>query len=84
MEQATLLEMRLWRRCFLVDFAKYLKIPFLQNTFGRLFLFTPTSPSSSTHFFPNTPIIKDKRVYNEFLWKSSCTDSLLSLLVSIY
>ena len=34
---ATLLK-RLWRSCFLVDFAKFLRTPFLQNTSGRLFL----------------------------------------------
>ena len=35
---ATLLKKRLWRRCFPVNFAKFLKTPFLQNTSGRLLL----------------------------------------------
>ena len=35
---ATLLKMRLWHRCFLVNFVKFLITPFSQNTFGRLFL----------------------------------------------
>ena len=35
---ATLLKKRLWRRYFPVNFAKFLKTPFLQNTFGRLLL----------------------------------------------
>ena len=36
---ATLLKKRLWHSCFPVDFAKFLKAPFLQNTSGRLLLF---------------------------------------------
>ena len=36
---ATLLKKRLWQRCFLVNFSKFLRTPFLQNTSGRLLLF---------------------------------------------
>ena len=35
---ATLLKKRLWHRCFPVNFAKFLRIPFLQNTSWRLLL----------------------------------------------
>ena len=35
---ATLLKKRLWERCFPVNFAKFLRTPFLQNTSGRLLL----------------------------------------------
>ena len=35
---ATLLKKRLWQRCFSVNFAKFLRTPFLQNTSGRLLL----------------------------------------------
>ena len=35
---ATLLKKRLWQRCFLVNFAKFLRTPFLENTSGRLLL----------------------------------------------
>ena len=35
---ATLLKKRLWHRCFPVNFAKFLRAPFLQNTSGRLLL----------------------------------------------
>ena len=35
---ATLLKKRLWYRCFPVNFAKFLRTPFLQNTSGRLLL----------------------------------------------
>ena len=36
---ATLLRKRLWHRCFPLNFAKFLRTPFLQNTSGRLLLF---------------------------------------------
>ena len=36
---ATLLKKRLWHRCFPVNFAKFLRTPFLQNTSGWLLLF---------------------------------------------
>ena len=32
------LKKRLWHRCFPVNFAKFLKTPFSQNTSGRLLL----------------------------------------------
>ena len=35
---ATLFKKKLWHRCFLVDFAKFLRTPFLWNTSGRLLL----------------------------------------------
>ena len=35
---ATLLKKRLWHRCFPMNFAKFLRTPFLQNTSGRLLL----------------------------------------------
>ena len=37
---ATLLKKRLWHRCFPVNFAKFLRIPFLENTFELLLLAT--------------------------------------------
>ena len=38
LRSATLLKKRLWHRCFLVNFVKFLRTPFLQNTSGRLLL----------------------------------------------
>ena len=35
---ATLLKKRLWHRCFPVNFVKFLRTPFLQNTCGRQLL----------------------------------------------
>ena len=37
-EPAILLKQRLWYRCFPVNFVKFLRTPFLQNTCGRLLL----------------------------------------------
>ena len=35
---ATLLKKKLWHSCFPVNFAEFLRAPFLQNTSGRLLL----------------------------------------------
>ena len=35
---APLLKKRLWHRCFPVNFGKFLRTPFLENTSGQLFL----------------------------------------------
>ena len=37
-QPANSLKMRLWHRCFPVNFTKFLRTPFLQNTSGRLLL----------------------------------------------
>ena len=37
-QRITLLKKRLWHRCFPVNFVKFIKITFLQNTSGRLLL----------------------------------------------
>ena len=39
LRSATLLKKRLWHRYFLVNSAKFLRTPFLQNTSGRLILY---------------------------------------------
>ena len=36
---ATLLKKKLWHRCFPMNFAKFLRTPFLRNTSGRLLLY---------------------------------------------
>ena len=41
-QPATLFKKRLWHRGFHVNFAKFLRIPFLQNTFGGLVLNIPS------------------------------------------
>ena len=49
---ATLLKKRLWLRCFPVNFAKFLRTPFLQNTSRRLLL-TRTKKSQILSFYGN-------------------------------
>ena len=39
----TLLKMKLYRRCFFMNFAKFLRASFLQNTTGRLLLIIAVS-----------------------------------------
>ena len=39
---ATLLKKRLWHRCFPVNFAKFLRLPFLQNSSKPLLLYSET------------------------------------------
>ena len=38
LRDATLLRRKLWHKCFPVDFAKFLRTPYLQNNSGRLLL----------------------------------------------
>ena len=47
-EPATLLKKRLWHRCFPMNFAKFLRAPFSQNTYGRLLL-------DKQHFLAENP-----------------------------
>ena len=49
----TLLKKRLWHGCFPVNFAKFLRTPFLQNASGRLLL-------SNVVFIP----YKEKKIIN--------------------
>ena len=41
---------RLWHRCFSVNFAKFLRTPFLQNTSGRLLLLINRLSFPGTYF----------------------------------
>ena len=45
---APLLKKRIWHRCFPVNFAKFLRIFFVQSTFGRLLLWTTASETTNT------------------------------------
>ena len=45
LRSATLLKKRLWHRCLPVNFAKFLRTPFLQDTSGRLLLYLSWSLS---------------------------------------
>ena len=46
---ATLLKNSLWRRCFPVNFVKFLRTPFLQNTSGRLLLWLCQERNKTYH-----------------------------------
>ena len=50
---ATLLKKRLWHRCFPLDFAKFVRTPFLQNNSGRLLLSLLERKSKSEQYKAN-------------------------------
>ena len=60
---AVLLKKKLWHRCFPVNFAKFLRTPFLQNTSGRLLLCFMAF--SDWEFLP-------QRFKNICYWKIDC------------
>ena len=61
---ATLLEKKLWHKSFPVNFVKFLRTPFLQNTFGRLL---PEDPLRSSQKLLS--LILDKQLpYSEKIW----------------
>ena len=47
------LKKRLWRRCVPVNFVKYLRTYFLQNTYGRLLLYAKTSLTEKKNSYWN-------------------------------
>ena len=71
---AALLKKRLWHRCFPVNFAKFLRTSFLQNTSGRVLLCSVKklserlpkiySKTHAIHFF----CLKVERVYKIFTY----------------
>ena len=50
LRSATLLKKRFWHRCFPANFAKFLRIPFVQNTSERLLIWTTASETSNTKY----------------------------------
>ena len=75
-KHATLLKKRLWHRCFPVDFAKFLRTPFLQNTLRDCFCaYTFLVFNKSTHCFKlQNPILKHlvKKKNEDFLPRTAC------------
>ena len=55
LRSATLLKKRLWHSCFPVNFAKLLRITFLQNTSGRLLLFSAQNNKKGRRIFSVDP-----------------------------
>ena len=77
---AASLKTRLWRRCFLVNFAKFVRTPFLQNTTRRLFLIIAVS--TFNYFRKKAPSEMFNWVENRLQakglkhWAHSCSKSL--------
>ena len=78
---STLLKMRLWRRCFPMNFAKFQRTPFLQNTSGRLLL----SEEAIRRFSSKQVLLKISQYFNEpyFLYfiKFTCQSYLLPFTI---
>ena len=64
---ATLLEKRLWHKCFSVNFAKFLGTPLLQNISGRLLLFFLYSQDSVCSTSLGISRFSDK-IFSFFTW----------------
>ena len=74
----TLLEKSLWHRCFPVNFAKFLRTPFLQNSSGGCFCklqvnekisFTHTPPCILPSFSQNTSFSENIRIYYDYFFQ---------------
>ena len=75
---ATLLKKRLWHRCFSVNFAKFLRTPFLQNISGRLLLSMQDYFLSEERKF----LFDNMKAHNTFLpkqllWRTDVKKSLI-------
>ena len=66
---ATLLKKRLWHRCFPVNFVKFLRTRFLQNTSGRLLLYCSKNNCKQTLY----------RIYEKHLRKVLWKKAVLKL-----
>ena len=89
---ANLLKKRLWHRCLLVNFAKFPRTPFSQNTSGRLILSGVSEPavcrSSTKQVFLNNSQNSQENTYVSvtFLRRPCFTEHLqwLFLKVSVF
>ena len=59
---ATLLKNSLWHRCFLVNFAKFLRTPFSKNTSGRLLPYEVPGFSNLKSYVKSPNLMIDKCV----------------------
>ena len=70
-QPTTLLKKRLWHRCFFVNFVKFLRIPFLQNTSGPLLLVSLCLKNSNSR----NKLFMKKPFWFRFLfklWRHNC------------
>ena len=80
---ATLLKKKLWHRYFLVDFAKFLRTPYLQNTSGRLLLILSVAcylclPLSEIFASKKVALCEKSRLVENRLHK--CSNGLFSFI----
>ena len=77
---ATLLKSSLWHRCFPVNFATFLRIPFLQNTSGWLLLLIQELASNfrNVKFYPKYKYSISERK------ERTCLKVLIQLLMIIF
>ena len=64
LRSATILKKRLWHRCFPVNFVKFPRTPFLQNTSGRLLLFFITYFLFTFSIIAWKLILSDKQIFD--------------------
>ena len=76
-----LLKKRLWHKCFPLNFAKFLRTPFLQNTSERLLDLSQSYVTSSSALSCDTSVCNDSLDQTEFVKESpdaiSCQDDQL-------
>ena len=71
LRSATFSKKRLWHRCFPVNFTKFLKTPFAQNTSGRLLLWATASKTLNTR----VKIKRRSKVQEKIM---SCEEKIMS------
>ena len=80
---ATLLKKKLWHRCFPVNFEKFLRTPFLQNTSGRLLLNINTSTEGINTLGWKLVYSPGKRLNLWFNWKTDICSKLRNCFESV-
>ena len=76
----TLLKKRLWHRCFLVNFAKFSRTPFLQNTCARLLLKKITFAEIPALISKSKLVSADKQIlssYHHFILSNTEVTSIV-------
>ena len=84
LKPATLFKKRLWHRCFPVNFTKFLRTPFLQNTTGGSFcqIFLYFVFRSIFNLLLKKPWQVEPNIWSKILWEKNL--SLTSSMVIIF
>ena len=69
---ATLLKKRFWHWCFPVNFVKFLRTPFLQNTSGRLLLYLHSFLFYNNNFILTKALVLAKNVRTSLEQSHAC------------